>query len=205
MRALIVVDIQNDFMPGGALSVPHGEETVPVANLLMDHFDIVVATQDWHPKDHSSFVTRHPGSKVGDVIEVGGLPQVVWPVHCVAGTRGAAFHPALNVGKATIFHKGVLASIDSYSGFFDNGHKRATGLGDFLREKAVGEVFVLGVATDYCVKLTALDAVREGFKTRLIEDGCRGVNLHDGDVVKAITAMREAGIAILNSHQLVAT
>ena len=197
MRALILVDIQNDFLPGGSLAVPHGDEVIPVANRLAGSFDLVVATQDWHPPDHASFAANHPGRSPGEVIELDGLEQILWPVHCVQGTRGAELAPGLemqHVGE--VFRKGVDPRIDSYSGFFDNGHRRSTGLGDYLRERGVDEVHILGLATDYCVKFTALDARRLGFQTHLIEEGCRGVELHPGDVARALADMRGAGVEI---------
>jgi nicotinamidase/pyrazinamidase len=204
MRALILVDIQNDFLPGGALAVPHGDEVIPVANRVSPRFELVVATQDWHPRDHGSFAANHPGKKVGDVIDLHGLPQVLWPVHCVQGTAGAALAPALDVSRVRkVFQKGTDPAIDSYSGFFDNGHRRSTGLADYLREQGVTEVFVMGLATDYCVKFTALDAVqRAGLKTTLIEDGCRGVNLRPGDSDAAVAEMRAAGVHVLRSGDL---
>lgn len=202
MRALILVDLQNDFMPGGALAVPDGDQTVPVANALLDRFDLVVATQDWHPKDHSSFITQHPGKKIGDLVEIDGLDQVVWPVHCVRNTSGAEFHKDLNVSNAQVFHKGTDTNIDSYSGFFDNGHKKATGLGVWLLGKTVDTVYILGLAMDYCVKYTALDAVGEGFKTYLVEDGCRGVGLEPGDVAAAIDEMKAAGVEVIQSSEV---
>jgi len=204
MRALILVDIQNDFLPGGALAVPHGDEVIAVANRVATTFDLVVATQDWHPRDHGSFAANHPGKKVGDVIDMHGLPQVLWPVHCVQGTAGAEFAPALDVSRVRrVFQKGTDPAIDSYSGFFDNGHRRSTGLADYLREQGVTEVFVMGLATDYCVKFTALDAVqRAGLKTTLIEDGCRGVNLRPGDSEAAVAEMRAARVEVLRSSDL---
>jgi len=204
MKALILVDIQNDFLPGGALAVPHGDEVVPVANKVSPRFDLVVATQDWHPPDHGSFAANHPGKKVGDVIDLHGLRQILWPVHCVQNTRGAEFAPGLDVSRvARVFRKGTDPTIDSYSGFFDNGHRRSTGLADYLRERGVDQVFVMGIATDYCVKFTALDAVqRAGLKVTLIEDGCRGVNLNAGDVEAAVDEMRRAGVKVVKSSEL---
>src|SRR5258706_8522984 len=156
--ALILIDLQNDFVPGGALAVHDGDHVVPIANELMKRFDLVVATQDWHPPDHGSFAANHPGKRVGEVIDLNGLPQVLWPVHCVQGTYGAEFVAGLTVDKVTrVFRKGTDAAIDSYSGFFDNGHRRATGMGDWLKERGVRDIYVMGLATDYCVKFTALD------------------------------------------------
>ena len=201
MRALILVDIQNDFLPGGALAVPKGDQVIAIANKLSPRFELVVATQDWHPADHASFAANHPGKKVGDVIDLNGLRQILWPVHCVQGTRGAAFAPGLDVSRVRrVFQKGTDRTIDSYSGFFDNGHRKSTGLADYLREQRVDEVFVMGLATDYCVKFTALDALqRAGLKTTLIEDGSRGVNLRPGDSGAAVKEMQKAGVRVVQS------
>jgi nicotinamidase/pyrazinamidase len=196
-RALIIVDVQNDFLPGGALGVREGDVIVPRINALMDDFELVVATQDWHPREHGSFAANHPGKHVGDVIELNGLPQILWPVHCVQGTRGAEFAPGLNSGRiAKVFRKGTDPAIDSYSGLFDNGHRRSTGLGEDLHGRGVREVHLVGIATDYCVKFTALDAAAAGFEVVLINDACRGVELQPGDVDRAIAAMQAAGVRI---------
>lgn len=203
MRALLVVDIQNDFLPGGALEVPEGDEVVPVANRVMPAFPLVVATQDWHPADHLSFASQHEGKEVGETIELDGLEQILWPDHCVQDTPGAEFAPGLETEHFDrIFQKGTDRRIDSYSGFYDNGHRRATGLGDYLKEAGVTEVYVLGLATDVCVKYTALDARRLGFETHVIEDGCRGVDLRAGDTEKAIEEMREAGVRFAASDSV---
>ena len=203
MKALILTDLQNDFCPGGALPVPEGDRVVPLANALQDRFDLVVATQDWHPANHGSFAANHPGKRPGDVIELAGLPQVLWPVHCVAGTPGAELHPALGRSRiARVFRKATDPTVDSYSGFFDNGRRRATGLDAYLREQGVGEVYICGLATDYCVKFTALDAVALGLTTWLVEDACRGVELHPGDVARAIDAMRAAGVRLVRGEQV---
>lgn len=197
MKALILVDLQNDFLPGGALAVPEGDQVIPVANEHSARFELVVATQDWHPADHLSFAAHHPGRRVGEIIDLDGLPQVLWPVHCVAGTPGADFAPGLDRSKfAHVFQKGTDRRIDSYSGFFDNGKRSATGLGDFLREKNVTDVHILGLATDYCVKFTALDSVALGFSTHLILEGCRGVELSPGDAARAVEQMRRAGVEL---------
>jgi nicotinamidase/pyrazinamidase len=203
MRALLLVDIQNDFLPGGALAVPDGDAVVPVANRVQPLFDLVVATQDWHPANHGSFADNHPGRWPGEIIDSAGLSQILWPVHCVQGTRGAEFAPALDTSRVErVFHKGTDPSVDSYSGFFDNGRRQATGLADYLREKRVTAVYVLGLATDYCVKWTALDAREMGFETWLIADGCRGVNLVPGDVSLAIDEMRAAGVQLIESKDV---
>jgi nicotinamidase/pyrazinamidase len=203
MRALILVDIQNDFLPGGALAVPRGDEVIAVANRLQTRFDLVVATQDWHPARHGSFASRHPGRKPGELAELGGLPQVLWPDHCVQGSSGAAFAPGLEMNRVeAIFRKGTDPGIDSYSGFFDNGHRKSTGLGDYLKGRGADEICLLGLATDNCVKFTALDARQLGFRTFLVEDGSRGVELQPGDVARAIEEMREAGVRIVRSGEL---
>jgi nicotinamidase/pyrazinamidase len=200
MKALILVDIQNDFLPGGALAVPRGDEVIPVANRLQPRFGLVVATQDWHPRGHGSFASTRPGRKPGDVAELAGLPQVLWPDHCVQGTRGAAFAPGLEMDRVeAIIRKGTDPKIDSYSGFFDNGHRKSTGLGDYLHGRGVTDVYVLGLATDYCVKFTALDAVRLGFHSYLVKEGSRGVELNKGDVDRAVDEMRRAGVAVVQT------
>lgn len=201
MKALILVDIQNDFMPGGALAVKEADKIIPTINKLMPHFDMVVSTQDWHPKNHGSFAANQIDQEIGSVIELAGLPQILWPVHCVQHTQGANFVATLAVSKvAKVFPKGTDPMIDSYSGFFDNGHRKATGMGDYLKKEGVKEVYLVGVATDYCVKFTALDAVSLGFETYLIEDACKGVNLHPDDVTKALVEMKEKGVKIIQSN-----
>lgn len=201
--ALIFVDIQNDFCPGGALAVPEGDQVIAVANACAGRFDLVVATQDWHPADHGSFAANHDGKSPGEVIDLGGLSQILWPVHCVQDSQGAAFVDGLDTGcVAEVFRKGTDPAIDSYSGFFDNGHRKATGLGAYLKDRGVDAVAVLGLATDYCVKFTALDARGEGFETTLIEDGCRGVELNEGDVAKSIDDMKQAGVRVVRSENL---
>ena len=195
MNALILVDLQNDFMPGGALAVPNGDEVVPVANDLAPRFEIVVASQDWHPPSHSSFASQHPGFNPGDSLEIEGLQQTLWPDHCVENTPGAELHSGLlreNVHH--VVRKGIDPRIDSYSAFFDNARRRATGLADYL--KGVDAVTILGLATDYCVKYTALDAVDLGFETTLALDGCRGIDLAPGDVDRAIAEMSQAGVRL---------
>jgi nicotinamidase/pyrazinamidase len=196
-KTLIVVDIQNDFVPGGALAVPDGDAVVPVANRLMPQYDLVVATQDWHPADHQSFASQHPGKQPGDVIRLAGLEQVLWPDHCVQGTPGAAFVKALHTTHfRKIFHKGTDPDIDSYSGFFDNGHRKSTGLDAFLKEQGVTAFDIMGLATDYCVKFTVLDALKLGFGVTVIPAGCRGIDLNPGDCEKAIEDMKRTGATL---------
>jgi len=203
MRALILVDIQNDFVTGGALEVPQGEGIVPIVNDLQKHFDFVVATQDYHPADHGSFAANHEGKQIGEVTDLNGLDQILWPVHCVQESQGAEFVSNLQMDKVKkIFTKGTDTGIDSYSGFYDNGHKKSTGLADYLKENNVTEVYITGLATDYCVKFTALDAVQEGFKTYLVKDATKGVNLKVGDVEKAIEDMEKAGVNVISSEAI---
>lgn len=197
MNALIITDVQNDFCLGGALAVPEGDQVVPLINRLQPQFDLVVATQDWHPANHGSFAANHPGRKPGDRIQLAGLEQILWPVHCVQGTPGADFHPNLDRSWiADIFRKGTDRDVDSYSAFFDNGHRKATGLGDWLAARGVAAVFICGLTTDYCVKFTAMDAVGLGFATTVIRDACRGVNLQPGDVDRALAEMQAKGVRI---------
>jgi len=184
MRALILVDLQYDFMPGGALAVARGDDTIAVANRVLPHFSVVAATQDWHPANHASFVST-------------------WPVHCVQGTHGAQLHAELDRARITeVIQKGTDPAIDSYSGFFDNNHEKATGLAEWLRSRWIEQVYVMGLATDYCVKATALDARNLGFDVKLIEDGCRAVELKPGDGERAIAEMRGADIAIVESGSI---
>lgn len=202
MDALILVDLQNDFMPGGALAVPEGDQVVPVANRLIPQFDLVVATADWHPADHCSFVSNHRDHEIGEVIKVNGLVQILWPVHCVEETSGAELHSDLDQSEIHhITHKGTDPQLDSYSGFFDNGHVQSTGLGDYLKSQGVDRVAILGLALDYCVKFTALDALQLGFETVLIQDGCRAVNLQPGDDQKALEELKSKGAKIITSDQ----
>lgn len=197
MKALLLIDIQNDFLPGGALAVPAGDEVVPVANRLMHEYELVVATQDWHPADHQSFASQHAGGNMGDIIQLDGLDQILWPDHCIQNTIGADF--AANLDRARIQHvirKGTDRHIDSYSGFFDNARRHATGLENYLRSKGVDTIHVMGLATDYCVKATALDAIDLGFHTVLLTAGVRGVDVHPGDCHRAIEQMRAARVEI---------
>jgi nicotinamidase/pyrazinamidase len=203
-RALIIVDLQNDFVPGGALAVTGGDQIIPLVNHLQPLFDLVVATQDWHPKNHGSFAENHPGRRPFELATLANLPQVLWPTHCVEGTNGANLVSSLNTAAITkVFRKGTDPQIDSYSGFFDNGHRKSTGLSDYLSQQGVTDIYIVGLATDYCVKFTALDARQLGFNTHLIQDACRGVNLKPTDVDQAITQMREAGVLIIHGDQVV--
>ncbi|HYY14984.1 MAG TPA: bifunctional nicotinamidase/pyrazinamidase [Chthoniobacterales bacterium] len=203
MKALIVVDVQNDFLPGGALPVPNGDEVIAVINKLQPRFELIVVTQDWHPADHGSFAANHPGKQPGDRIMLDGIEQILWPVHCVQKTRGAEFAPSLEISRlARVFQKGTDPRIDSYSALFDNAHRRATGLGDYLKQREVTDVYLCGLALDYCVKYSALDAVQLGFNAHVIADACRGIDLTPGDVDLAIKEMTASGALVLESHQL---
>jgi nicotinamidase/pyrazinamidase len=203
MKALIIVDVQNDFCPGGALAVKDGDAVVPVINELQSKFELVVATQDWHPPNHTSFAANHVGRAIGQIINIRGRPQVLWPVHCVQDTPGAALHAHLDQSRiARVFQKGELVDVDSYSGFFDNDRQTSTGLGEFLNHSGVDEVFIAGLTTDYCVKFTALDARSLSFKAVVIADACRGVNLQPDDVQNAIAEMQAAGVRVVNSDEI---
>ena len=200
MKTLILVDIQNDFLPGGALAVTDGDQVIAVANQLMPKFDLVVATQDWHPADHGSFASQHDGVQIGDSFMLNGIQQIAWPDHCVQNTSGAEFASSLNTDAIDhVIQKGTDREIDSYSGFFDNDQQTATGMAELLKKYGTTEVSVMGLATDYCVKFTALDAVKLSFKTRLILSGCRGVELQLGDITSAVEQIRLAGVQIVDS------
>ena len=202
MKALILVDLQVDFAPGGALAVPEGDGIVSLVNDLQERFELVVATQDWHPADHLSFAGNH-GRNPGEVVRLGKCDQVLWPDHCVQGTGGAAFLPGLRQeGIDRVFRKGEDRRVDSYSGFYDNDGVRQTGLSAYLKERGVTAVYIAGLATDYCVKFTALDACRLGFDTYVIVDASRGVNLNPGDVDRALEEMASRGIRLIESDAL---
>jgi nicotinamidase/pyrazinamidase len=202
MQCLIVVDVQNDFCPGGALAVPKGDEVVPLINRLAVRFDNVVLTQDWHPRDHTSFASSHPGKKPFETIELPYGKQVLWPDHCVQGTPGAAFHAGLDVSKAQlIVRKGFHRNIDSYSGFVEADRKTSTGLAGYLKERGFRSVFVCGLATDFCVGWTALDARAAGFEVSVIEDACRAIDL-EGSLARAWSEMEGAGVRRVSSSAL---
>lgn len=179
MKALIIVDVQKDFLPGGALAVNNGDEIIPVVNKLQqsNYFDLIIATQDWHPKDHGSFASNHPGKKPFEKTMLSGLEQILWPDHCVQGSSGAEFSKLLEVNNIeAIFRKGMDKKIDSYSGFFDNGKLKNTGLAAYLKGRNVDEIFVVGLAGDFCVFFTSMDAIDAGFKTNMIEDATRSID-----------------------------
>ena len=198
MHALLLIDIQNAFLPGGALAVAGGDEIIPIVNAMMPRFEVIVATQDWHPPDHGSFAVNHPGKNFFETTDLDGLPQVLWPVHCVQNTGGALFAPALETQQITrVFPKGTDPRVDSYSGFYDNGHRGDTGLAEWLRGQGVRELTLCGLATDYCVKFTALDALECDFKVNLQLAACRGVDLQLGDCDRAVATLRERGVRVV--------
>jgi len=197
-RALIVVDVQNDFCEGGSLAVNGANEIIRPINVMQESFQVVVYTADWHPKNHVSFASTH-GAELFSTKEINGSTQVMWPDHCVENTNGAMFHPGLKVGRdgdANIIRKGVDVDIDSYSGFYDNDKKTATGLTDMLKSYGVDEVYVCGLATDYCVKFTALDAAAEGFRTFVIWDASRGVFQNEDDAERTARELEDAGVGL---------
>jgi len=203
MKALLIVDIQNDFLPGGALGVADGDKVIPLINKLSGHdFDIVIASKDWHPENHGSFAATH-GKKPGEHVELKGLDQILWPVHCVQGSSGAELSDELSQSKIDkVFFKGTDQEIDSYSAFFDNGHLKSTGLGDFLKSKGITDVYIAGIATDYCVKFSVIDAAKLGFKTYVVIDACKPVNLQEGDEDRAVEEMKEVGAKILTTDDV---
>jgi nicotinamidase/pyrazinamidase len=202
-RALLILDVQNDFCPGGSLAVEDGDAVVAVINRIMPLFPRVVATQDWHPADHVSFASSHPGRKVLDLVDAGGIEQVLWPDHCVRGTRGAELHPRLATAPVgLVLRKGVRRELDSYSAFLENDHRTETGLSHYLKGLRAGELFVCGLTTDYCVRASALDARRLGFRVTLVLDACRGVDYPKGSVETALAQMRKAGVTVVESSAL---
>jgi nicotinamidase/pyrazinamidase len=202
MKALLIVDVQNDFCPGGALAVPDGDEVVPVINTLIEHFDIIIQTQDWHPDGHLSFASSHMGKNPYDTIELDYGTQVLWPDHCVQGTKGAEFHPDLNTNKTqVIIRKGFRKQIDSYSTFFENDQKTSTGLTGYLKQRGITSLYVTGLATDFCVKWSVLDGIDEGFKMNIVTDAVRGIDLN-GSLDAAWAEMKEKGAATVSSGDL---
>ncbi len=198
---LILVDIQNDFIPGGRLAVRDGDAILPLVNTLQREFRLVVATQDWHPQNHKSFASNHAGKHPFEVIDLHGLPQVLWPDHCVQNSKGADFHPALNMNSVeAIFRKGMDPEIDSYSGFYDNGARKSTGLAGYLRERKIRKVFVCGLAADYCVAYTAKDALKENFDTYIIADATRAIDAEGFNA--AAQEIMSAGGNIIESSNL---
>jgi nicotinamidase/pyrazinamidase len=202
--ALVVIDVQNDFCPGGALAVADGDAVVPIVNRIAPGFAVRVYTQDWHPAGHSSFAASHRGAEVFSTIEMPYGPQVLWPVHCVQGSAGAAFHPGLETDAADlVVRKGFRPEIDSYSAFFENDHATPTGLAGYLRDRGVRHVVLAGLATDFCVSWSAIDAIAHGFEVTVLEDACRAIDL-DGSLDLALREMRGGGIRLTRSAELVA-
>jgi nicotinamidase/pyrazinamidase len=202
--ALLLVDLQNDFCPGGSLAVSGGDSIIPIANALQPLMPLVIATQDWHPQDHMSFAANHHKKSVGDSVMLEGISQTLWPVHCVQGTRGAEFHPELNRTHIKhIVHKGIDKVVDSYSAFFDNAHLRSTGLHDYLQTQGVTHLYILGLATDYCVKYSVLDALQLGYQITVIENACKGVGLSANDIADAIAEMKAAGATFMDHNQFI--
>jgi nicotinamidase/pyrazinamidase len=198
-RALIVIDVQNDFCPGGALAVTGGDEVVPVINTIEQDFEHVILTQDWHPQHHSSFASSHPGKEPFQTVPMPYGDQTLWPDHCIQGSGGGAFHPHLNRTKCElIIRKGFRPAIDSYSAFFENDHTTPTGLGGYLGERGLKDITLVGLATDYCVAYSALDAVRLGFKTTVRLDACRAIDL-GGSLDTMLRKMKEAGVKLVET------
>lgn len=200
---LIIVDVQNDFLPDGSLPVPEGNKIIPIINKLIPDFDLIIFTQDWHPNDHKSFASQHPDKNVFDSINLNGLNQVLWPDHCIQGTIGADICNDINIneikGDFYIFKKGIDKEVDSYSGFYDNGKKNSTGLAEFLNERNVTRVFICGLAMDFCVKYTAIDAAMEGFDTVVIEDATQPI---DQDINNLLKEFQEAGVKLIDSWEI---
>lgn len=197
MKALIIVDVQNDFLEGGSLAVPHGNEIIPIINKIQREYDLVIATQDWHPVNHQSFASEHPDRKEFDVIELVGLQQVLWPKHCVQGTFGAEFHKDLNTDLIeVIFRKGMNIEIDSYSGFYDNEKRKNTGMAGFLKDRNVTEVTVCGLAADFCVYYTAKDAIDLGFKTNILLDATKPIDLNNWVLIQS--ELKDKGCNLLH-------
>ena len=196
MKALVIVDVQNDFLINGSLEVPDGNDVIEPINQIIKNYALVIATKDWHPQNHVSFASNHPGKKIGDVVRVNNLDQILWPDHCVQGSKGSDF-PATLITKTIkkIIYKGINSQIDSYSGFRDNGKIHSTGLLDYLKANNVTSIDYVGLVTEYCVKFTVLDSIEEGFKTRVILSGIKGINLEESN--KALNEMKSKGIDLL--------
>lgn len=202
MEALLVVDIQNDFCPGGALEVPDGDAIIPAVNRLIDRFDIIIQTQDWHPPKHRSFASSHEGKNPYDTVKMDYGTQVLWPDHCIQGSKGASFHPDLNTLKTqVVIRKGFRREIDSYSTFFENDHQTTTGLTGYLRQRGVTDLYTAGLATDFCVKWSVLDGIDEGFTMHLVTDAVRGIDL-EGSLGQAVEEMKQKGARFVTSDEL---
>ena len=193
MKALVIIDVQNDFLINGSLEVPSGNDVIEPINEIINNYALVVATKDWHPSDHVSFVSSHPGKKIGDVVKVNNIDQILWPEHCVQESKGSDFPTTLNFKAINkIIYKGTNSLIDSYSGFYDNGKIHSTGLSDYLKTNNVTSIDYVGLVTEYCVKFTVFDSIEEGFKTRVILKGIKGINFEESN--KALKEMRSKGI-----------
>jgi len=203
-KALLLVDLQNDFFPGGALAVQKADQIFPLANDLQNYFSHIIASKDWHPSTHKSFASQHPGSALYDIIDLNGLTQVLWPNHCVQESPGSEFHPLLKTDRIQkIVYKGTDTEIDSYSPFFDNAHRKSTGLDNYLKEQGIQEIYIMGLATDYCVLYSVLDARHLGYKTYVIEDGCFGIEKNSGDITSAKQQMKDAGAKLIQSRDII--
>lgn len=202
MKTLVIVDVQNDFMPGGSLPVSGADRIISVINQLQDHFDLIIATQDWHPQNHTSFASNHTGKNPFDKAFINGMEETLWPDHCVQGTPGAEFTSGMETNKiAVIFRKGMNPEVDSYSGFYDNHRKVSTGLSGYLKEKGVSKVYFCGLAADICVYFTIKDAVKEGFTARLIEDASHPLNASEYEILKKELVVK--GVKIVNSKDII--
>ena len=203
MSVLVIVDVQNDFLQNGSLEVPQGNSIIPIINAIQPIFSHIVYTKDWHPADHKSFAKNHPGKNVGDTIKLRGVDQYLWPVHCVQDTIGSEFNGELTIkAGAKIIYKGTDREIDSYSAFFDNLQTKATGLSDYIRSLKANKVYICGLAADYCVKFSVLDALHQGFETYVISDATKAVNVNPDDFYLALDSMRLEGATIITSKQL---
>ena len=196
MKALVIIDVQNDFLLNGSLEVPNGNDVIEHINNIIENYALVVATKDWHPLNHVSFASNHPGKKIGDVIKVNNCDQILWPNHCVQESKGADFPATLNIKTINkTINKGINSQIDSYSGFYDNGKIRSTGLSDYLKTNNVTSIDFVGLATEYCVKFSVLDSIKEGFKTRVILKGIKGIDFEESS--KALNEMKSKGVDLL--------
>jgi len=202
MKVLLAIDVQNDFCPGGSLAVPEGDQIIPVVNRLSEQFGHMILTQDWHPAGHSSFASSHDGKKPYETIEMPYGEQVLWPDHCVQNSEGAEFHPDLDTELAeVIIRKGFRKEVDSYSAFYENDHKTQTGLAGYLRERGFTDIYVCGLATDFCVRWSVHDGRKEGFRMHVVEDGTRGIDI-DGSIDQAWREMKSVGAEIIRSDDI---